>query len=67
MRLPTLRQLQAMHWTDAWSILSAHERDELEVYDNETLTHPRGRAHARKLIREKLKRIQRFKVELGLE
>ncbi|QFU15148.1 hypothetical protein [Microvirga thermotolerans] len=66
MRLPTLKQLEAMPWQDAWAILEAHERDERATYENPTLSHWRGRAYARELIREKLKRIERMRVHLGL-
>ncbi|WP_414472776.1 hypothetical protein [Microvirga sp. M2] len=66
MRLPTLKQLEAMSWQTAWATLDAHERDERAAYNNSTLWHCRGRAYARKLIREKLKRIERMRFHLGL-
>lgn len=66
MPLPSLKKLTSMHWTDAAAILEAHARDEREALDSKTLWRRRGRAYARKLCREKLKRIERFKMELGL-
>ncbi len=66
MRLPSRKQLAEMPWHNAAEILDAHERDERDLLNTESLWHRRGKAYARKLTREKLKRIELMKKELGL-
>jgi hypothetical protein len=66
MRLPTLKQLESLPRQNALGILDSYQREELAGYDDATLWHRRGRGYARKLIREKLKRIENLRRHFGL-